>query len=131
VLATETGDHCWIATVAHGQARLAAARGDAAGALGWCRTGLRPQPWYLWPRARLLDAGCELAALPSPAEAGRWAAELAEIAGRGAMQELTVRALAHRARLGDRRAAVAAPSAALDVDNPALHRLLAPEGVVA
>jgi hypothetical protein len=49
----------------------------------------------------------------------------------GPPRELTVRALAHRARLGDRRASVAAPSPALDVDNPALHRLLAPEGVVA
>jgi hypothetical protein len=47
----------------------------------------------------------------------------------GPPRELTVRALAHRARLGDRRASVAAP--ALDVDDPALHRRLAPEGVVA
>jgi hypothetical protein len=49
----------------------------------------------------------------------------------GPPRELTVRALAHRARLGDRRASVAAPSPALDVDNPALHRPLVPEGVVA
>ena len=43
---------------------------------------------------------------------------------------LTIR-LSGPPRLGDRRAAMAAPCAALDVDNPALHRLLTPEGVVA
>ena len=124
ILATETQDHCWIVTVAHGLARLTAAAGDHERALRWCETGLRPRPWYLWPWARLLDTGCELAEAHAPDLARRWAAELTETAARGAMHELTARARLHRSRLGDDHVLDAARVAAEDIDNPSLHRLL-------
>lgn len=124
VLATETRDHCWITAVAHAQARLAEARDPGGAALGWCQTGLRPRPWYLWLRARLLDAGCVQAWPHNPDLAHRWAGELAEIAAGGAMHELTVRAHLHHHRQGAGNALDAARDAARDVDNPALDRLV-------
>jgi DNA-binding SARP family transcriptional activator len=123
VLATETRDHCWIATAAHGLTRLAATR-DPERALQWCRAGLGPRPWYLWPRARLLDAGCDVAMRHAPDLARAWATELAATAARGAMREYTARAHLHRSRLGDARALDAARTVAGDIDNPSLHRLL-------
>jgi hypothetical protein len=124
VLATETRDHCWIVAVAHGFARLSAAAGDHDRALRWCRTGLEPSAWYLWPRARLLDAGCEIAGTRAPELARTWAAELAETAARSTMRELTARAHHHRGRLGDPHVLDVARTAAEDIDNPSLHRLL-------
>jgi DNA-binding SARP family transcriptional activator len=124
ILATESQDHCWFVVAAHGLARLSAATGDPAGALRWCETGLRPQAWYLWPRARLLDAGCEVAAEHDPDRARRWAAELTETAARAAMHELTARARRHRGRLGEDNVLGATWAVADDIDNPALHRLL-------
>jgi DNA-binding SARP family transcriptional activator len=127
VLATETRDHCWIATVAHGLTRLTAIR-DPERALHWCKSGLDPHPWYLWPRARLLDAGCDVALLHAPDLARRWATELTKIAARGAMHELTARAHLHRHHLGDPHALDAARTAASDIDNPVLHQLLDSQG---
>jgi DNA-binding SARP family transcriptional activator len=124
ILASETQDHCWLVAAAHGLARLAAAEGDHERALRWCETGLRPRAWYLWPRARLLDAGCEMAVPHAPDLARRWATELAEIAARGAMHELTARARFHRSRLGDDHVLDVARTVAEDIDNPSLHRLL-------
>jgi DNA-binding SARP family transcriptional activator len=131
ILATETRDHCWIVAVAHGFARLTAAAGDPQRALRWCRTGLEPRPWYLWPRARLLDAGCEIARPHAPDLARTWATELAETAARSTMRELTARAHHHRARLGDEHVLDVARTAAEDIDNPSLHRLLDARGAVA
>lgn len=124
VLATETGDHCWMATVARGQARCAGARGDTARAVEWVRTGLRPSPWYVWPVAHLLDAGCAVAADADPALAREWADDLHRLAADAGLREHVVRALVWRSRLGDRSAAAAARVAADGIDNPALEALL-------
>jgi tetratricopeptide (TPR) repeat protein len=125
ILATESQDHCWLVIAAHGLARLSVAAGDPAQAVRWCETGLRPQAWYLWPRARLLDTGCEVAADHDPEQARRWAAELTETAARGAMHELTARARRHRGRLGEDNVLDVTWAVADDIDNPSLHRLLA------
>jgi DNA-binding SARP family transcriptional activator len=124
VLATESRDHCWMATVARGLARLTAARGDDAGAVRWVGEGMRPAPWYLWPCANLLDAGCEVAMPAFPELATPWAAELSGLAARGGMHEHVVRAHVHRARLGELSALEAARLGASDIDNPALHDLV-------
>lgn len=124
VLATESGDHCWLATVTRGLARLTAARGDASGAVRWVEKGLRRPPWYLWVCANLLDAGCDVAVRRFPALAEKWASDLSGLAARGGMREHVVRAHLHRARLGVPHEIEAARHAATDIDNPALHVLI-------
>ncbi|MGH8776234.1 MAG: SARP family transcriptional regulator [Jiangellaceae bacterium] len=124
VLATEAHDNCWITTVARGLARLADARGDQPGAVGWVEEGLRPEPWYLWPCANLLDAGCDAATAAFPERADRWADELRGLAARGGLREHVIRAQVHHARLGDPRELAAARHGATYIDNPALHDLL-------
>ncbi|MGY1915180.1 BTAD domain-containing putative transcriptional regulator [Blastococcus sp. SYSU DS0973] len=122
VLATESGDHCWMATVAHGQASLAIAAGQPSSAQDWVERGLAPLPWYLWPRARLLDRACSLALRAGGAAAARVLIDrLAGLAGRGNMRELLVRAHLHRARAGSHQALAAARALAAEVDSPALH----------
>jgi hypothetical protein len=131
VLATETQDHCWIGAVAHGFARLTAAAGDVDRALWWCETGLEPRAWYLWLRARLLDAGCEIARDHAPERARAWAGELDETAAQSTLRELTARAHHHRARLGDEHVLDVARAEAGDIDNPSLHRLVGAHDAVA
>lgn len=128
VLATEARDHCWMATVARGLARLAVAGGEHDAGVGWVEAGLRPRPWYVWPRAHLLDMGCDLALPDRPELAARWSDELSELAARGGMREHVVRARLHRVRLGEADQLLAARHDAADIDNPALDRLLERSG---
>jgi tetratricopeptide (TPR) repeat protein len=121
VLATENSDHCWMATVAHGQAVLALAEGRTLEAKQWCEQGLAPAPWYLWPHARLLDVACSIAVSTDPAAAAELLGRLAQIAGRGSMRDLLVRAYLHRARAGSRTALAAALGIAEGIEDPALH----------
>lgn len=121
VLATESGDHCWMATVAHGQAALASAEGDPARARHWCEAGLAPAPWYLWPHARLLDMACTVAAPGEPAVRAARIDRLSDVAARGGMRDLLVRAHLHRARLGSPTGLPAARALAAGIDDPALH----------
>jgi tetratricopeptide (TPR) repeat protein len=125
VLATESGDHCWLATVACGQARLALATGAPAGAARWCAEGLVPSPWYLWPHARLLDVACTAALAHDPSAVGPLADRLVELAGRGGMRDLLVRAHLHRARAGSREEPATARALAEGIESPALHALVA------
>ncbi len=125
-LAVESEDHCWLATVAHGQALLALAddRPDVAGR--WVDRGLAPDPWYLWPYARLLDVACSVAAVNRGSTRGAvLAARLAELAGGSRMTDLLVHAHLHRARAGSAQALAAARSLATGVDDPALQALVA------
>lgn len=125
VLATEAGDHCWMATVARGQALLAADQGRADQALAWIETGLRPSPWYLWPVANLLDAGCRIAEGNTPALADEWSRDLYRLSARGGLREHVVRAQLSRGRRGEADLAAAARLGAADIDNLALHDLVA------
>ena len=120
VLATEGGDHCWMATVAHGQAGLALAEGDAVRARRWCKEGLAPAPWYLWPYARLLDAACSVAPPGASAVDRGRLDRLTEVAARGNMRDLLARAHLHRARLGSPADLSAARVIAAGVDDPRL-----------
>jgi DNA-binding SARP family transcriptional activator len=121
VLAAEGADHCWMATVAHGQAELAAAEGDLARARRWCDEGLAPAPWYLWPYARLLDVAC-LVAPPAASALGSGRLDrLTDLAARGSMHDLLARAHLHRARRGSVDGLEAARALAAGIDDPALH----------
>jgi DNA-binding SARP family transcriptional activator len=124
VLATESGDHCWLAVVASGHARLALAEGSPARAGNWCDQGLAPAPWYLWPHARLLDAACAVALVRDPPASVALTDRLAEVAGRGNMRDLLVRAHLHRARAGSRTSLATARALATEIDDPVLHARL-------
>ncbi|MFD0594309.1 hypothetical protein ACFQZ4_19185 [Catellatospora coxensis] len=65
VQTVESGDQCWVAVVAHAQAVLALH--EKRDALTWCRTGLAAAPWYLWPRARLIELAARLLSAPEKA----------------------------------------------------------------
>jgi DNA-binding SARP family transcriptional activator len=121
VLATENNDHCWMATVAHGQAVLALTEGRPLHARQWCEDGLSPTPWYLWPHARLLDVACSIALSTAPSSAGELIDRLARLAGRGSMRDLLVRAHLHRVRAGSRTALAAAQAIAEEIEDSALH----------
>lgn len=124
VMARQLGDPCWESISARGVGLVSALRGDLDAALPmlqdaprFCR---RLPDSYLWVEAYGLDALCAVAvehALPS---APRWIDELDRLAGRAGFRELTVRALLHRARLGDQGALSAARAAADGIDNPVL-----------
>ncbi|MCF6509933.1 tetratricopeptide repeat protein [Blastococcus sp. MG754426] len=130
VLAAESDDHCWMATVAHGHARLALAEGDPDRARRWCDLGLAPAPWYLWPHARLLDTAC--AAAPGAGQADRARIDrLVGIAAHGSMRPLLARAHLHRARAGSRGGVAAARAIAAGLDDPDLHDLIARQEAVA
>jgi DNA-binding SARP family transcriptional activator len=110
VLATESDDHCWMATVAHGSAALALAEGDPRAARRWCDQGLAPAPWYLWPHVRLLEVACGLALTASPARALPLIDRLTTLAARASMRDLLERAHGHRARAGLPAAGTALPA---------------------
>ncbi|WP_100501148.1 AfsR/SARP family transcriptional regulator [Geodermatophilus chilensis] len=133
VLATESVDHCWMATVAHGHARLALAARQTSRAQEWVDRGLAPSPWYLWPYARLLDTACSVALQTGGAATAQPMIDrLIELAGRASMRDLLVRAHLHRARTGSRPALAAARALAAEVDDPALRtRIHAESGVPA
>lgn len=120
VLASESGDQCWVTAVAHGQALLAAH--DRRDPMGWCHTGLAAAPWYVWLRARLLDVAAGVT--PDDREARGLVDELERLATECGLRELAVRALLHRARLGEDEQLVRARALAVDVANPALTRRL-------
>lgn len=129
VLATESDDHCWMATVAHASARLALAEGDADRAQHWCDQGLTPTPWYLWPHARLLDVACGLALAGPAAGALPLIDRLTTLAARGSMRDLLVRAHLHRARAGAPTSRAVAAALVAEIDDPALHALVGAQEV--
>ena len=79
---------------------------------------------YLWAKAYALEALCGLAVSERMLEATIWVDELQGIAARSGMREFTVRALMHRASLGDSSSAEAARLLSSEVDNPVLSTLV-------
>ncbi|GAA1369331.1 AfsR/SARP family transcriptional regulator [Catellatospora chokoriensis] len=122
VQTVESGDQCWVAVVAHAQATLALYEGRDA--LTWCRTGLAAAPWYLWPRARLIDLTARLTL--GSREGAELLDELERVAGAGTMRELTVRALIHRSRVEGGQHLARARAMASDIANPVLAAELTP-----
>ena len=79
---------------------------------------------YRWIEAYGLDALCAVAIEQGQAAAPCWVADLEALAARCGMRELLVRALLHRARLGETAAFETARDLVVTIDNPALHAAL-------
>ncbi len=127
-LGCEVGDACWESIGIRGLGLVAAARGDVERALDLlvdapklCR---RLPDTYLWIEVYGLDALCSVAVDQGAQGALGWINELERIAARRGISELLLHATAYRARLGEPGAAEAARSMAMQIDNPALDRLL-------
>jgi DNA-binding SARP family transcriptional activator len=121
-LGCQLGDPCWEGMAGRGRGCIAMARGDAIGALEILLDAIgRCTRWpdgYLWAKAHALDALCGVAINQRLPEATLWIDELQDIAARSGMRELTVRALVHRASLGDPCSAQAAMLLADEMGQP-------------
>ena len=126
--ACHLGDPCWEGISARGLALVAAAKGDVDRAfetLQDARTrSARLADPYVWLDAHILDAMCDLGRRHAHPSTAAWADTLRDLASRTRMRELTVRALLHRAALGEPGDAEAAAALAQEVDNPVLHDLV-------
>jgi DNA-binding SARP family transcriptional activator len=126
--ACQIGDPCWEGIAARGLALLAEAGGDADDALtalldARARTTRLADP-YVWLDVHILDALCELGCRHGHPLTASWVEEMHERASRFGMQELTVRAMLHGARLGVVGEAEAALLLGATIDNPQLAPLL-------
>jgi DNA-binding SARP family transcriptional activator len=123
-MGSQLGDPCWESMGARGVGLVSALRGDLEAALPMLqdapRLCRRLPDSYLWVEAYGLDALCATAVAHTLPSAPRWIDELDRLAGRAGFRELAVRALVHRARLGDPAALSAARAAADGIDNPVL-----------
>ena len=132
-LGCQLGDPCWEGIAGRGRGCIAISRGDSAGAieilLDAIARSTRLPDGYLWAKAYALDALCGLAIANGLPEASIWIDELQNIAARSGMRELTVRALLHRASLGDISSGQAARLLIAEIDNPVLSAMVgaAPE----
>jgi hypothetical protein len=128
-LGCHLGDPCWEGMAGRGRGCIAMARGDAKGALEILLDAItrstRLPDGYLWAKAHALDALCGLAIAQKLPEATVWVDELQHIAARSGMREITVRALLHRAALGERSSAQAAQWLVDEMDNPLLKERVA------
>ena len=123
-LGCQLGDPCWEGIAGRGRGCIAISRGDTTAAieilLDAITRSTRLPDGYLWAKAYALEALCGLAISKKLPEATIWLDELQDIAARSGMRELTVRALMHRAALGDTSGTQAARLLAIEIDNPAL-----------
>ncbi len=127
--ACQIGDPCWEGISARGLALLAEATGEPDRALtdlldARSRTNRLADP-YVWLDVHILDALSEMGCRYGHPLTASWVEEMHERASRAGMQELTVRAMLHGARLGSAGDAEAAVLLAGSIDNPALAPLLA------
>lgn len=127
-LGCQIGDPCWEGLSARGLGLVRAAEGDVEGAVESLldarrRAGRLPDA-YVWVEAYVLDALSTLGVREQLPAAPTWVAELAAMAERSGMAELSVRAAAHRWRLGDPAGRAAALALGGSVDNPLLAELL-------
>lgn len=127
--ACQLGDPCWEGMAARGLALVAEATGDPGRAFDLlsdarARCNRLADP-YVWLDGYILDAQCELGIRHGHPERARWTERLRDLSSRTGMRELTVRAHLHGAALGEPGQAAAAALIAADIENPALHLLLA------
>jgi DNA-binding SARP family transcriptional activator len=131
-LACQVNDACWEAYGVRGLGLLRAARGDLDGSIELMEDALircaRQRDTHLWLRAYVLDALCAVAISASHPTAAAWVTDLASLAGRSGMRELSVRAYLYRRDLGDPTAVDAARVLAVGIENPHLHDLLEVDG---
>lgn len=127
-LGCQLGDPCWEGIAGRGLGRVALSRGDTTNAIDILLDAIarstRLPDGYLWAKAYALEALCGLAISEHLPEASIWVDELKGIAARSGMREFTVRALMHRASLGDSSSAEAAWLLSSEVDNPVLSTLV-------
>jgi tetratricopeptide (TPR) repeat protein len=127
-LACRVNDACWEAYGVRGLGLLRAARGDLAGSIEMMEDALircaRQRDTHLWLRAYVLDALCAVAIAADHPTAGAWVTDLASLAGRSGMRELSVHAYLYRRDLGDPSAVNAARVLAVGIENPHLHELV-------
>jgi DNA-binding SARP family transcriptional activator len=128
MMGREIGDPCWESMGARGLGLVAVERGELDGGISLLedapRICRRLPDTYLWVEAYALEALCAVAVEHGLPSAPRWVGELERLAAACGFRELTVRALMHRARLGEPGAHAAARAAGEDVLNPALQRIL-------
>jgi len=131
--ACQIGDPCWEGISARGLALLAEATGDPDRAIvdliaARSRANRLADP-YVWLDVFILDALCEVGDRHGHPLTATWVEEMRERASRTGMQELTVRAMLHGARLDTAGDAEAAALLAAAVDNPQLAPLVAAAAV--
>jgi DNA-binding SARP family transcriptional activator len=127
--ACQLRDPCWEGISARGVALVAAAHGEPDRAVeiladGRTRTTRLPDP-YAWVDVHLLDAMCALGVRHHHPKAAAWVEEMRELSARHGMRELVVRSLLHGAGLGRDGDLATATLLVDDIDNPALHELVA------
>jgi DNA-binding SARP family transcriptional activator len=127
-LACRVNDACWEAYGVRGLGLLRAARGDLDGSIEMMEDALircaRQRDTHLWLRAYVLDALCAVAIAADHPTAAAWVTDLASLAGRSGMRELSVHAYLYRRDLGDPSAEDAARVLAVGIENPHLHELM-------
>lgn len=130
--ACQIGDPCWEGISARGLALVHEQEGDPERAVAdlldaRARTNRLTDP-YVWLDVHILDALCDLGDRYRHPSTATWVEEMRERASRSGMQELTVRAMLHGARLGQPGDGEAAVLLAGTIDNPVLAPLLAGVG---
>jgi DNA-binding SARP family transcriptional activator len=124
-LGCRLGDPCWEAMSARARGLLQEATGDRTAALASLRDAVAravrvPDP-YVWIYAYCLEALAAVAIADGAPDARDLVARLEQVAARGDMRELVVRAALLRARLGDAGATSSARLLAESIDNAALR----------
>jgi DNA-binding SARP family transcriptional activator len=128
-LGCRLGDPCWEATAARVRGLVHEVAGEHDEALSWLRDAADravrvPDP-YVWMHAWCLDALAGAAVAGAVPDAREIVDRLEEVAARGDMRELVVRAALHRASLGDVNGLEPARVLGEAIDNPALRGELA------
>lgn len=123
-LGCQLGDPCWEGIAGRGLGCIARLRGDTSNAIDILLDAIsrstRLPDGYLWAKAYALEALCGLAISQRIPEASVWTDELQGIAARSGMREFTVRALMHKAALGDVSSGKAARLLNTELENPVL-----------
>lgn len=124
-LSCQLGDPCWESLGARGLGLVAAERDDYQSALAQLdeapRLCRRFPDSYLWVEAYALEALCRVLVKVGAPVAPGVIAELETMASRTGMRELLVRAMLHRAAIGEHEALDVAKALASSISNPALH----------
>ncbi len=127
-LGCQIGDVCWQTMSLRGLGLVADRRGDLEATLARLAdapTRCRQMPdAYIWAETYAQEALAAVAVRHAEPRAGIWVDKLDELASRHNLRDLSVRAQAHRAALGDPEALEVARLLADEVDNPALAGLL-------
>lgn len=126
-LAQQIGDPCWEAAALHGLGLAEAASGAVETATERLERAstvcIRFPDSYIWMRAYVLDALCDLATRTEAPGADQWITDLRNLAAQTGMTELLARSYLYQSRAGDARAASTARLIAREVDNPFLISL--------